>query len=117
MNLLAAKRRRAEANFPGASRILEQIKNGPSKKRVGLTLGQGPPARENATIRTEVGEPVGRVTSGGPSPTLGKPIAMGYVPTELAKTGTGVLVEIRGKTYKAVVTKMPFVKSNYYTSK
>lgn len=115
--IFPAKRRRAEANFPGAQRILDQIKDGVTKKRVGLTLGQGPPARENAPILTAAGNQVGKVTSGGPSPTLGKPIAMGYVPLELAKAGTNVLVEIRGKTYKAVVTKMPFVKSNYYTGK
>lgn len=84
---------------------------------MGLTLSQGPPARENAMILTTLGEPVGKVTSGGPSPSLGKPIAMGYVPTELAKIGTDLLVEIRSKTYKAVVTKMPFIKSNYYTIK
>ncbi|XP_058797254.1 aminomethyltransferase, mitochondrial [Phymastichus coffea] len=114
---LVAKRRRAEANFPGAEVILNQIKNGVKRKRVGLTLGQGPPARENAAILTAEGERVGKVTSGAPSPSLGKPIAMGYVPTELAKTGTNVLVEIRNKTYKAVVTKMPFIKSNYYTVK
>ena len=112
-----AKRRRAEANFPGAQVILSQIKEGPKKKRVGLTLGHGPPARENAAILTTVGELVGKVTSGGPSPSLGKPIAMGYVPTEMAQTGTNMLVEIRGKTYKAVITKMPFIKSNYYTGK
>ncbi|XP_014208422.1 aminomethyltransferase, mitochondrial isoform X1 [Copidosoma floridanum] len=112
---LVAKRRRAEANFPGAERILEQIRTGSTKKRVGLSLDKGPPAREGAAILTTVGERMGKVTSGGPSPTLGKPIAMGYVPTELAKTGTGVLIEIRGKTYKAVVTKMPFVKVNYFT--
>jgi aminomethyltransferase len=105
------------ADFPGAQPILEQIKNGPTKKRIGLILSQGPPARENATILTAAGERVGRVTSGGPSPSLGKPIAMGYVPSELVNTGTPVLTEIRGKTYKAVVTKMPFIKSHYYTGK
>lgn len=80
-------------------------------------LGQGPPAREGAVILTPEGERVGKVTSGGPSPTLGRPVAMGYVPTELSQTGSGVLVEIRGKTYKATVTKMPFVKANYYNGK
>ncbi|XP_011495356.1 PREDICTED: aminomethyltransferase, mitochondrial [Ceratosolen solmsi marchali] len=114
---LIAKRRREAANFPGAEFILEQIKNGPKKKRVGLILGQGPPARENATILTSAGERVGIVTSGGPSPTLGKPIAMGYVPLEHVHTGTPVLTEIRGKTYKALITKMPFVKPHYYSDK
>lgn len=80
-------------------------------------MGQGPPAREGAAILTPEGERVGKVTSGGPSPTLGRPIAMGYVPPNLAKNGNGVLVEVRGKTYKATLTKMPFVKTNYYTNK
>ncbi|KZC05634.1 Aminomethyltransferase, mitochondrial [Dufourea novaeangliae] len=114
---LVAKRRRAEENFPGAKRILSQIKSGSNKKRIGLMLGNGPPAREGAAILTPEGERVGKVTSGGPSPTLGRPIAMGYVPPELAQCGGGVLVEVRGKTYKATVTKMPFVKTNYYTAK
>ncbi|XP_020281380.1 aminomethyltransferase, mitochondrial [Pseudomyrmex gracilis] len=112
---LIAKRRRVEANFPGAQRILTQIKTGSTKKRIGLLLGQGPPARAGAPILTSEGERVGTVTSGGPSPTLGKPIAMGYIPTDLAQIGNGMLVEVRGKTYKATVTKMPFVKTNYYT--
>ncbi|XP_043280624.1 aminomethyltransferase, mitochondrial isoform X2 [Venturia canescens] len=114
---LVAKRRRVEKNFPGAKVILEQIKTGARKKRIGLMLGQGPPARESAAILTPEGERVGHITSGGPSPTLGRPIAMGYVPMDLAQNGGGMLVEVRGKTYKATVTKMPFVKTNYYTGK
>ncbi|KAG7210082.1 hypothetical protein KM043_011654 [Ampulex compressa] len=92
---LVAKRRRAEANFPGAQRILSQIKSGVTKKRIGLMLAQGPPAREGAAILTPEGERVGQVTSGGPSPTLGRPVAMGYVPPDLAHFGGGVLVESR----------------------
>lgn len=80
-------------------------------------MNQGPPARQGAPILTVEGEPVGNVTSGGPSPTLGRPIAMGYMPPDLAQFGSGVLVEIRGKTYKATVTKMPFVKAKYYIAK
>ncbi|XP_032683613.1 aminomethyltransferase, mitochondrial [Odontomachus brunneus] len=114
---LIAKRRRVEANFPGAQRILSQIKTGAMEKRVGLLLGQGPPARQGAPVLTPEGERVGKVTSGGPSPTLGRPIAMGYIPSDLAQFGGGVLIEVRGKTYKATVTKMPFVKANYYTAK
>ncbi|XP_003702928.2 aminomethyltransferase, mitochondrial [Megachile rotundata] len=114
---LVAKRRRAEANFPGAQKILSQIKSGSDKKRVGLSIVHGPPAREGASILTPEGERVGKITSGGPSPTLGRSVAMGYVPTELAQYGRGVLVEVRGKTYKATVTKMPFVKTNYYNAK
>ncbi|KAI4495894.1 hypothetical protein M0802_008300 [Mischocyttarus mexicanus] len=117
LNWLVAKRRRTEANFPGAKRILSQIKLGTTKKRIGLILGQGPPAREGANILTPEGERVGTVTSGAPSPTLGRPIAMGYIPPDLAQSGQGVLVEIRGKTYKATVTKMPFIKTKYYITK
>lgn len=98
-------------------RILSQIEQGVHKKRIGLTINQGPPARENASILDELGEKIGVVTSGGPSPTLGKSIAMGYVPTKYAKNGSNLLVQVRGKTWKATVTKMPFVKSNYYTGK
>lgn len=115
--IFQAKRRREEGNFPGAENILSQIKMGVMKKRVGLSMGQGPPAREGAAILTPEGERVGKVTSGGPSPTLGRPIAMGYLPPNLAKNGNSVLVEVRGKVYKAIITKMPFVKTNYYTNK
>ena len=83
-----------------------------------MTLrSQDPSAREKTPILSLHGEKVGKVTSGGPSPSLGKPLVMGYVPSELAKVGSTLLVEIRGKTYKAIVTKMPFIKSNYYTGK
>lgn len=54
------------------------------------------------------------MTSGVHSPCLGKPVSMAYVPKELAKAGTEVSVKVRKKTTKAVVTKMPFVPSNYY---
>lgn len=84
---------------------------------MGITVVNGPPVRAGACILTPEGERVGNITSGGPSPTLGSYIAMGYVPPELAEYGKGVLVEVRGKTYKAKVTKMPFVKTNYYTGK
>ncbi|XP_043468997.1 aminomethyltransferase, mitochondrial [Leptopilina heterotoma] len=114
---LVAKRRREEGNFPGAENIVSQIKSGAMKKRIGLSMGQGPPAREGAEILTPEGERVGKVTSGGPSPTLGRSIAMGYVPPSIAKNGNSVLVQVRGKVYKAVITKMPFIKTNYYTSK
>ncbi|XP_057321702.1 aminomethyltransferase, mitochondrial [Microplitis mediator] len=114
---LVAKRRREEANFPGVERILSQIEQGVRKKRIGLTINKGPPARENSSILDELGEKIGVVTSGGPSPTLGKSIAMGYVPTKYAKNGSNLLVQVRGKTWKATVTKMPFIKPNYYTGK
>ncbi|KAJ8929085.1 hypothetical protein NQ314_018256 [Rhamnusium bicolor] len=80
----------------------------------GLVSKQGPPARQGATILSEDGQELGKITSGCPSPSLGSNIAMGYVPTSYSKVGTNVNLKIRDKVYEAVVAKMPFVKANYY---
>lgn len=58
---------------------------------------------------------IGEVTSGCPSPCLKKNIAMGYVDAAFAKNGAAVQVEVRKKTVPAIVSKMPFVPTNYYT--
>ncbi|KAJ3343167.1 hypothetical protein HDU93_009717 [Gonapodya sp. JEL0774] len=102
------KSRRSKGGFLGSDVVLSQIKSGPARKRVGLFV-DGAPAREGAPILNLSGEGVGKVTSGGPSPSLRKNIAMGYVPAELAKLGTELKVEVRGKRYGGVVVKMPFV--------
>lgn len=113
---LIAKRRRELRDFPGAEVILKQIKEGPSRKRIGLVAASGPPARHGALIFDESGsKELGEVTSGCPAPSLGKNIAMGYVPTEFSKIGGNLKLKIRDKLCEAVVTKMPFVKANYYT--
>ncbi|XP_023013552.2 aminomethyltransferase, mitochondrial [Leptinotarsa decemlineata] len=111
---LVAKRRRELGNFPGAEVILKQIKEGSSVKRIGLTYQTGPPARQGARILSENGLELGEVTSGCPSPSLGKNIAMGYVPSDNSKVGTKVHLKIRDKLYEAVISKMPFVKANYF---
>lgn len=112
---LVAKRRREAADFPGADRIIKQIKEGCARKRVGLIAESGPPARHGTSVLAEDGTEVGTVTSGCPSPSLNKNISMAYVPTDLSKIGTHLGLRIRDKVYKAVVTKMPFVPSRYYT--
>lgn len=66
------------------------------------------------TIPYDSGTPTGVVTSGIPSPTLGKNIAMGYVQSGWHKKGTELEVEVRNKLRKAVLTPMPFVKTNYF---
>lgn len=107
-------RRRLEGGFIGADRILTPDgKFQPvSRKRVGIA-GMKAPAREHTEIY--VGDTqVGEVTSGTFSPSLKKPIAMGYVATEYSKPGTEILLNIRGKMTAASVTKMPFVESRYY---
>lgn len=113
---LVSKKRREQRNFPGADVILNQIKNGSKVKRIGLIAENGPPARHDAIIYDESGtKKLGKITSGCPAPSLRKNISMGYVPTEFSKNGTNLNVKIRDKMYRAVVTKMPFVPSHYYT--
>lgn len=109
---LVAKRRRAEANFPGAKIILDQLKNGCTRRRVGMKLTR-PPARHGVEVIAD-GSKIGEITSGCPSPTLGVNVAMGYVKDEFKKPGTKVDLKIRDKLYGAEITKMPFVPSNYY---
>ncbi|XP_059051809.1 aminomethyltransferase, mitochondrial [Achroia grisella] len=115
---LIAKPRRKQADFPGADIILRQIKEGVSKRRVGIRMETGAPARKNALLKDAASfEVIGKVTSGCPSPYLGGNVAMGYVNESLKKIGTKLLVNIRGKDVPCVVAKMPFVPSNYYTKK
>ncbi|KAG0271662.1 hypothetical protein BGZ95_000493 [Linnemannia exigua] len=106
------KRRRAEGGFLGAAKIQDQLKNGVSRRRIGLVV-QGAPAREGAPIYAN-GELVGKVTSGCPSPSTKKNVAMGYVKNGVHKSGTELEVEVRGRKQKAVVTKMPFVPAGYH---
>ena len=74
------KSRKEAADFHGADRILKELADGPSRVRVGLSVKEGAPAREGAEIADADGNVIGMVTSGGPSPTLGRTIAMGFVP-------------------------------------
>ena len=108
------KRRRAEGGFPGALRILAELENGPVQKRVGLDVAGRQPVREGALIIDGEGTEVGRITSGGFSPSLQRPIAMGYVASHLAEPGTAIKVEQRGKLFDAKVTAMPFVPHRYH---
>ncbi|KAH8727679.1 aminomethyltransferase-like protein [Phaeosphaeriaceae sp. PMI808] len=118
LSWIIGKDRRANGGFHGSSVILQQLKKkseggGVSRRRIGLIV-EGSPAREGAAIVDESGEEIGVVTSGCPSPTLKKNIAMGYVKDGMHKAGTAVGVVVRGKRRSAVVTKMPFVQSKYY---
>ncbi|XP_019403054.1 PREDICTED: aminomethyltransferase, mitochondrial isoform X2 [Crocodylus porosus] len=110
------KRRRAAMDFPGAAIIVPQIKEKPKHKRVGL-MSTGPPIRQHTRILDLEGQTVGTVTSGCPSPCLQKNIAMGYIKSEHSKVDTALTVEVRKKNYSALVTKMPFVPTRYYTIK
>ena len=117
------KDRRQTGGFHGEETILKQLRSKkeggdpPKQRRVGLII-EGAPAREGAEILDASAggskEIVGRVTSGCPSPTLGKNIAMGYVKSPLHKAGTALKITVRGKPRKAEVVKMPFVPSRYW---
>jgi aminomethyltransferase len=113
------KSRKTAGGFHGDKVILSQLTPkskggiGVERRRVGLIV-EGAPAREGAEIVDDKGEKIGNITSGCPSPTLGKNIAMGYIKDGFHKSGTNVEVVVRGKKRKAQVTKMPFVPSKYW---
>jgi aminomethyltransferase len=108
------KRRRAEGGFPGAPRILAELEEGPVQKRVGFDIDGRQPVREGALVLDGEGNEVGKITSGGFSPSLQRPIAMGYVAAALAETGTALKLEQRGKLFDARVAPMPFVPHRYH---
>jgi aminomethyltransferase len=107
-----SKRRRAEGGFHGAARILSALTDGAGRKRVGFTIEGRLPVREGALIFYG-NQQVGVITSGGFAPTVGAPIAMGFVDTAHAAPGTTLDAEVRGKRVAITVTTMPFVPHNY----
>jgi len=106
------RRRREAGNLRGHARLAHERAEGPSRIRVGLRVLEGAPAREGAVIARD-GEPVGVVTSGGFSPTLGIPIAMGFVPPSLSASGTRLEVIVRDRAQAAEVVPLPFVPHRY----
>ncbi|KAJ2304995.1 hypothetical protein IWW52_004971 [Coemansia sp. RSA 2704] len=108
------KRRRAEGGFIGADVILDQLaKKGGTRRRVGLVI-EGAPARAHAKVLSAEGEEIGEITSGVPSPSLGRNIAMAYVKKGFNKRGTALKVKVRNRVQDAQVVKMPFVPANYH---
>ena len=107
------KRRRTDGGYPGADRINREIGEGTGRKWVGLALEGCLPAREGAEIFAGDTQ-VGTVTSGGFSPTLGHPIAVGYVDAAHAEIDTALEVQVRNKRLPARVAKMPFVQHRYF---
>ncbi|ABC23846.1 glycine cleavage system aminomethyltransferase GcvT [Rhodospirillum rubrum] len=114
LSWIIGKRRRAEGGFPGASAIQQDLAQGPKRCRVGLRPEGKAPVRAHSAILGPQGEVVGEVTSGGFSPSLSAPIAMGMVPAELAAPGTAVSLVVRGKALPAHVVEMPFVAHRYH---
>ncbi|MDD1498772.1 glycine cleavage system aminomethyltransferase GcvT [Agrobacterium sp. CNPSo 3708] len=104
-----------EGGFPGADRILGELGNGTSRRRVGLKPEGKAPVRGHSKLfadaegKTEIGE----VTSGGFGPTVEGPVAMGYVPTDYTTPGTAIFAEVRGKYLPVTVAALPFITPTY----
>lgn len=108
------KERRISGGFPGAVRIQRELQEGPTRKRIGIKLNGRAPAREGSQILDTTGAPIGIVTSGTFAPSLGGPVAMGYVNAASAKLGTALQIVIRGTAHPASVVAMPFVPNRYH---
>ncbi|WP_281966718.1 glycine cleavage system aminomethyltransferase GcvT [Roseovarius nanhaiticus] len=104
-----------EGGFPGADVILPQLTDGAARRRVGLRPEGRAPMREGTALyeSEEGGEAIGQITSGAFGPTIEGPMSMGYVPTNLAGSGTTVYGDVRGKRMAATVTALPFTPANF----
>ena len=102
--------------FPGADRVLGQLDGTEplTRKRVGLIAQERVPVREHTELQDLAGRRVGEVTSGLLGPTCDQPVAMGYVETALAASGTRLQALVRGKPVPMVVADLPFVPTRYY---
>ncbi|MFW8594088.1 glycine cleavage system aminomethyltransferase GcvT [Cribrihabitans neustonicus] len=107
------KRRREEGGFPGAARIQKELAEGAARKLVGIKPEGRAPARQGVEVQSLEGESLGSITSGGFGPTVGGPVAMGYVAASHSAPGSKVNLIIRGKAQPAEVVALPFVTQNY----
>jgi aminomethyltransferase len=99
--------------YPGAEIVLAQLKIGAVRQRVGLSPRSRIPVRAGAEIYDPAGARVGIVTSGGFGPTLGAPVAMGYVATAAAVLGKRLEAVVRGERVPLEVANMPAVPHRY----
>lgn len=101
--------------FPGANVILGQMASGVANTRVGLIPQTRAPMREGVELfATETDTaPIGYVTSGGFGPSVGSPVAMGYVPTEMSAPNTVLFGEVRGKRMPVQVSRLPHVPARF----
>ncbi|NYG34222.1 glycine cleavage system aminomethyltransferase GcvT [Sphaerotilus montanus] len=100
--------------YPGQDALGAQLTQGVATRRIGLTGLERTPVREGAPLVDGHGHPVGRVTSGTVGPTVGQPIAMGYVAANHAGIGSELFAEVRGKRVPMRVTAMPFAPHRYF---
>ncbi|SDH82003.1 glycine cleavage system aminomethyltransferase GcvT [Roseospirillum parvum] len=110
-------RRRREGGFPGAATIRRQLAEGVTRQRVGIRPQGGAPARAGTAILDPSGREVGRVTSGGFGPSAERPVAMGYVPPEMAEPDRPLVLLVRDKPRPARVAALPFVPHRFFRGK
>jgi aminomethyltransferase len=108
------RRRRADGGFPGAAIVLRQLAEGAARRRIGIRPDGRAPAREDTPIVGHAAETIGRVTSGGFGPSVGGPIAMGYVDRLHAAEGTALALLVRGTARPARAVRLPFFPHRYY---
>ncbi len=101
--------------YPGAARIQDDLTTGTTKKRVGLRPEGRAPMREGVQLfaSPEDETPIGAITSGAFGPSVGAPVAMGYVSAEHAELGAQLYGELRGKRLPVKVAKLPFIPANF----
>lgn len=108
-----SKNRQIKKDFPGASRILQELETRPSRVRVGISPLTRVPAREGTEVFDAQKTAIGKITSGGYGPNVKRPIAMGYVKVEFSKPGTHLYLKVRDQMLPAEVAKLPFVEHHY----
>ncbi|MGH9677262.1 MAG: glycine cleavage T C-terminal barrel domain-containing protein, partial [Candidatus Acidiferrum sp.] len=99
-----------KGDFIGRAALERAKAAGLIRTLVGMEMVDRGIARDEYRCCNEAGEAIGVVTSGSPSPTLGKNIALAYVPPAYSCLGTAIYVEIRGQKCKAQVVQTPFYK-------
>jgi aminomethyltransferase len=107
------KRRREAADFAGAAKIMAQINDGTAQTRVGIKPDGRAPMREGTELFSTDGKKIGVITSGGFGPTVDAPVAMGYVDTSFAATGTVIEAQLRGTARPVTVCDLPFTPHRY----
>ena len=108
-----SKRRREEGGFVGYSKIKSDMSGSLTRLRVGVKPEGKIIAREGVKIFSKDDKEIGSITSGTFGPSVNGPIAMGYVKFDFSKSGTRILLEVRGKKYNANISELPFYKKSY----
>ena len=103
--------------YIGAARIRDELENGCKRILCGLKLTGKGIAREGAEILNDQGEEIGKLSSGGHSPSLGFAIGQGYIDPQYSAHGTPVFVQVRGRKIEAEITARPFMKAKTKSTK